>query len=105
MSVIGNFRSQFRRETLRIIFDDPANKRFVAAMGSMAFSAIYPMSGRQVRECAVLGSLTLLLGIGRAIRVGRDRADGNPFASLLAYLSRSVFKKPNRDFGLRERET
>ncbi|MCJ2180948.1 DUF917 domain-containing protein [Novosphingobium album (ex Hu et al. 2023)] len=62
-------------------------RAIVTAMGSMAFSAIYPMNGRQVRECAVLGSLSLSLGIGRAIRKGRDEPDGDPFASLLSYLA------------------
>jgi DUF917 family protein len=57
----------------------------VTAMGSMAFSALYPMSGRQVRECAVLGTLTHSLEIGRAIREGREK-DGDPFGRLLSYL-------------------
>lgn len=61
-------------------------RSIVTAMGSMAFSAIYPMTGKQVRECAVLGSLGLSLGIGQAIRTGRDLPDGDPFETLLAYL-------------------
>jgi len=61
-------------------------RSIVTAMGSMAFSAIYPMSGRQVRECAVLGTLSQSLGIGQAIRIGRE-ADGDPFTRLLAYLN------------------
>ncbi|WP_157220196.1 DUF917 domain-containing protein [Flavisphingomonas formosensis] len=61
-------------------------RSIVTAMGSMAFSAIYPMTGKQVRECAVLGTLSQALGIGQAIRKGRDE-DGNPFDRLLAYLN------------------
>lgn len=61
-------------------------RSIVTAMGSMAFSAIYPMSGKQVRECAVLGTLSQALGIGQAIRIGRE-TDGDPFQRLLAYLN------------------
>ena len=60
-------------------------RAIVTAMGSMAFSAIYPMSGKQVRDCAVLGTLSQSLGIGQAIRLGRE--DGDPFVRLLAYLN------------------
>ncbi len=56
------------------------------AMGSMAFTAIYPMTGKQVRECAVLNTLSQTLGIGRAIRAGRDE-EGDAFESLLHYLN------------------
>lgn len=63
-------------------------RSMTTVMGSLCNSAIYPMTGRQVRECAVLGSLGLSLGIGRAIRTGRDQVEGDPFATLLDYLNR-----------------
>ncbi|MFW7267645.1 DUF917 domain-containing protein [Gluconacetobacter sp. Hr-1-5] len=56
------------------------------AMGSMSFGSLYPMSGKQVRDCAVLGTLTQALEIGRAIRAARE-GEGDVFDSLLGYLN------------------
>ncbi|QIB65390.1 DUF917 domain-containing protein [Kineobactrum salinum] len=56
------------------------------AMGAMAFSAIYPMSGKQAQDCAVQDTLSQTLEIGRAIRRGREGA-GDVFEPLLAYLN------------------
>lgn len=56
------------------------------AMGSMAFMALYPMSGRQVREIAVQRTLTQTLEIGRCIRTARTDAR-DVFAALTACLS------------------
>ena len=56
------------------------------AMGSSAFTALYPMSGAQVRRVAVKRTLSHTLGIGRCIREARDRSE-DIFASLTAYLS------------------
>lgn len=56
------------------------------AMGSMAFMAIYPMSGQQVGQVAVKRTLTQTLEIGRCIRKARE-SSSDVFADLLAYLN------------------
>ena len=53
-------------------------------MGLSVMISCYPMSGRQVKDCGVRGTLTLALGVGRAISQGRNH--GEPVESLLAYL-------------------
>ena len=55
------------------------------AMGSMAFAALYPMTGEQARRVAVRDTLTQTLEIGRCIRVARD-GSGDVFETLIAYL-------------------
>ncbi|WEK46368.1 MAG: DUF917 domain-containing protein [Candidatus Andeanibacterium colombiense] len=64
---------------------DELVRPLVTAMGSTAFGALYPMSGKQMRQSAVLGSITLSRRIGEAIRLGREA--GDPFTQLLAYLN------------------
>jgi uncharacterized protein len=56
------------------------------AMGSMAFMALYPMSGRQAGEVSVRRTLTQTLEIGRCIREARGTS-GDVFADLIAYLN------------------
>lgn len=56
------------------------------AMGSMAFSAIYPMTGKQARTVAVQDTISQTLEIGRAIREARD-GTGDVFDALIACLS------------------
>ena len=56
------------------------------AMGSMAFAAIYPMSGADARRVAVQDTISQTLEIGRAIREGRDGAH-DVFDALLKCLS------------------
>lgn len=55
------------------------------AMGSMAFMAIYPISGKQARDFAVQRTLTQTLEIGRCIRRARD-SSSDVFADLIACL-------------------
>ena len=57
------------------------------SMGAAALGAFYPMSGLQLRQCAVLRTLTQTLGIGRAIRLARETGR-DIFADLLAVLRR-----------------
>lgn len=54
-------------------------------MGSMLVGAFYPMTGKQVKETAVLGSLTQTLDIGRRIRTARER-QADPIEDLVTYL-------------------
>lgn len=55
------------------------------AMGSMAFAALYPMTGEQVRRVAVKRTLSHTLEIGQCIREARD-GSGDIFESLIACL-------------------
>ncbi len=53
-------------------------------MGLRVFIGCFAMTGRQMKEAAIHGTLTLAHGIGRAIREGRAR--GAPVDSLMRYL-------------------
>ena len=53
-------------------------------MGLSVMISCYPMNGRQVKDHGVKATLTLALGVGRAISQGRK--NGEPIESLLAYL-------------------
>ena len=53
-------------------------------MGLSVMISCYPMTGRQVKNYGVKGTLTLALGVGRAI--SRGRMEGEPIETLLAYL-------------------
>lgn len=55
------------------------------AMGSSALGAFYPMSSLQLRQCAVLRTLTQTRDIGRTIRLARE-AGRDIFADLIAVL-------------------
>ena len=54
-------------------------------MGAMVMSAIYPMTGAQVKAVAVQDTITQTLEIGRCIREGRESDD--TFAALMDYLN------------------
>ncbi|MBS0387303.1 MAG: DUF917 domain-containing protein [Proteobacteria bacterium] len=58
------------------------------ALGGTCHLVEYPLSGRQVNETALCGTVTDALAIGRAIRLGRE-AHGDPFAALFAALKAS----------------
>ena len=53
-------------------------------MGLSVLMSAYPMTGRQIKDYGVRGTLSLALNIGRAIRAGHDK--GEPIESLLSYL-------------------
>jgi len=55
-------------------------------MGSSVVGVFYPMTGRQAKETAVLGSLSQTLDIGRRIRTARER-QANPTEDLVDYLN------------------
>ena len=46
--------------------------------------ALYAMSGQAAKACTIRGTLSLALGIGRAIGAARRAQD--PFAALLGFL-------------------
>ncbi|MEE2776219.1 MAG: DUF917 domain-containing protein [Acidobacteriota bacterium] len=56
-------------------------RHVVMAMGGMCVIALYPMTGRQVKESTVRGTISIALEIGRTIGEARDRGD-DPFAAL-----------------------
>lgn len=60
-------------------------RAMVVAMGGSTNICLYPMRGRDARRSMVRGTLTLALGLGRAVREAR-RGGGDPFAGLLGYL-------------------
>lgn len=57
----------------------------VVAMGGMAQICLYPMSGADAKRSMVRGTLSLALGLGRAIRLAR-KASTDPFEALLRFL-------------------
>lgn len=57
----------------------------IVPMGGLCMLALYPMSGRAVKQCAIRDTLSLALGIGRAIGSARTQ-QRDPFESLLAHL-------------------
>lgn len=56
------------------------------ALGAMVYSCLYPMSGADVKQKAILGSASFCLEIGRGIRTSRERFD-DPFDGLLEILN------------------
>lgn len=60
-------------------------------MGLRVFIAGFSMSGRQLKEAAIEGTLTLAHGIGCAIRQGRH--DGDPVEALVSYLRTTEYYK------------
>jgi DUF917 family protein len=57
----------------------------IVPMGGLCMLAIYPMSGRAVKDTAVRGTLSLALRIGRTISTAR-REQQDPFEALFACL-------------------
>jgi DUF917 family protein len=57
----------------------------VVAMGGMSQICLYPMTGAQAKRSMVRGTLTLALGLGRAISQARKNG-GDPFDALLRFL-------------------
>ncbi len=53
-------------------------------MGCSVIISCYPMTGKEARQCAVQGTMTLALEIGRAIQ--RGRKEGDPTELLAEYL-------------------
>lgn len=58
-------------------------------MGLSVMISCYPLLGRQVKDFAVHGTLSLALGIGTAIRDGR--ISGNPIEELISYLKTTPY--------------
>lgn len=62
-------------------------RQICGALGASVIGAGYPMTGQQMKQCAVLHTVTETLEIGRCIR--RERENGEDlFAALLVHLNR-----------------
>lgn len=57
----------------------------VVPMGGLCMMALYPMDGAAVKRCAIRDTLSLAIGIGRAIG-GARREQSDPFEALFGYL-------------------
>lgn len=57
-----------------------------AALGSMIYGCFHPMTGAQVKQIGVLGTISQTIEIGRCIRAARDQCD-DPFDGLMSYLN------------------
>ncbi len=57
-----------------------------AVLGSMVYGCFYPMTGAQVKQLAVRGTITQTIEIGRCIRLAREQSS-SPVEGLLAYLN------------------
>ncbi len=64
-------------------------------LGGMVYSALYPMSGADVKEKAILGSMSYCLEIGRGIRRARLECD-DPFEGLLQILQQPALDRHAR---------
>ena len=61
-------------------------RAITSSLGAMAYMALYPMTGKQVKDYAVHDTVSLCLAIGRCIREVREILD-DPFAGLVAELN------------------
>jgi DUF917 family protein len=64
-------------------------------MGLSAAISCYPMSGRELKDHCVPGTLRIALGIGRALEEGRSRAA--PVESLLAFLKTTEYYRHSKE--------
>lgn len=83
MDECGNFI------TLETVDDRTAEdlcRAAAGALGASIYSALYPMTGKVTKACAVPGTIDQTLQIGRRIRTARTSA-GDVFGQLLAYLN------------------
>lgn len=60
-------------------------------MGLSVMISCYPLSGKQVKDFSVKGTLGIALGLGKAIAKGRRQ--GNPIESMLNFLRASEYYK------------
>jgi DUF917 family protein len=60
-------------------------------LGGVAHIAEYPMSGAEVRRTAVPRTLTLALGVGRALRIARQ-ANQDPVERLAEFLAGTLYR-------------
>jgi uncharacterized protein len=56
-----------------------------SSLGALVYAALYPMTGKQVKQYAVHDTISLCFDIGRCIRESREKFD-SPFDGLLSLL-------------------
>lgn len=61
------------------------SRSLVVAMGGSCNICVYPMHGRDAKRSMVRKTISLALGLGRAVREAR-RSSGDPLGALLAFL-------------------
>ena len=66
----------------------------IVGMGGMAMGALYPMSGRQIKQTAVRRTLSMALEIGRALHAARRRS-ADPVCALVDCLNQ---REPDQRF-------
>ncbi|HKU17159.1 MAG TPA: DUF917 domain-containing protein [Steroidobacteraceae bacterium] len=67
-------------------------RSMVVAMGGSTNICLYPMSGRDAKRSMVRSTLSLALGLGRAVREARGKSS-DPFVALLSYLRGTEYYK------------
>jgi DUF917 family protein len=55
-------------------------------LGGAVIGVMFPMTGRQVKDCAIPGTMTMARGIGQAVLTARA-AKTDPFAAIIDYLA------------------
>ena len=60
-------------------------------MGLSVMISAYPLTGKQVKDFSVKGTLTIALGLGKTIREGREQ--GDPVEAILKFLRSSKYYK------------
>lgn len=59
------------------------------ALGAMTYGCLYPMSGKEVKERAIQNSISYSMGIGKAIREGRESSP-DPVEHLIRHLHNPI---------------
>lgn len=70
--------------------EERLGRQLTIAMGGHCHVVDYPLSGQQLKQHAVQGTITIAAGIGRAVRSAR-RERQDVFKALLAYLSSTEY--------------
>lgn len=78
-------------ETDTALEAEHASRPIIVEWGGSGMISLYPMTGKQAKETAVGGTLTLAVGVGQAIRQGNT--DDDPIGSLLTYLRSTEYYK------------
>lgn len=67
------------------------SRPIITEWGGSGMISLYPMTGKQAKETAVGGTLSLAVGVGEAIRKGNEK--NTPIESLLNYLRTTEYYK------------
>lgn len=84
----------FESELARAYAGERIVRAAIVAMGGACACALYPMTGRQAKDMAIPRTMSLALGIGRAI-IGARRGNADPFEALLS----EIYRHDSATFG------